>query len=166
MNDRFLIRGKSLDKRGKELQKGDWVMGAYSPYCANGTPSEFEDEHGTYPAIYESRLHDVSIGAKSQARHSRWVRVDPSTIGQCTGLKDCAGELIFEGDIIQVSDYPSDSLTICVTWYGIHAGFNLMGLNTEVFCVVGNIYDETSGTFKDGRKWKLKGMEFIYTEEL
>lgn len=46
---------------------------------------------------------------------------------------------IEEWDVIMGID---DSLTIVVTWYNIHAGFNLMGLNTEAFEIIGNIHDD------------------------
>ena len=105
MDDRFIFRAKSLDHYGNKLKAGDWVYGAYTAYCMAGSPSEFEDEHGTYPAIYASEVHDTSRnGAKSTSRHSRWVRVDPRTVGQSTGQPDAAAKTIFEGDLLQDVD--------------------------------------------------------------
>ena len=89
MEDRHLFRGKSLDEIGN-IKVGDWVQGAYSPHCTVGSPSRFKDEHGAFPAIYVSDLHDIDLyGDKPRtARISRWIRVDPATVGHfCIGCE-------------------------------------------------------------------------------
>ena len=44
--------------------------------------------------------------------------VIPETIGQCTGLKDKNGELIWEGDIIEHHNYPLSKIVYCETLGG------------------------------------------------
>ena len=67
--DRFLSKAKRVDN-------GEWVVGYY--FKVNYTICEV----GYY--IMQDKSHDVAI--------------DPSTLCQCTGLKDKNGVLIFEGD--------------------------------------------------------------------
>ena len=159
MDDRFIFRAKSLDHHGNKLKAGDWVYGAYTAYCMAGSPSEFEDEHGTYPAIYAPEIHDVTTGGVAgTSRHSRWVRVDPGTVGQCTGLKDKNGKLVFEEDI--VNRLKPDALTgeHIVIWANlkwmlsrigklnpdIHSEnnfFPIINVRNEFLEIIGNIHD-------------------------
>lgn len=82
MQDRFKFRGIRLDN-------GQWCDGSYlylqnaPQYKWNGDKTlTKEDVH------YIIDENDVNYG------------VDPETVGQCTGLKDKNGKLIYESDVV------------------------------------------------------------------
>ena len=65
------------------LDNGKWACGYY-----------YEDNGNTY--IIENRSKD-SVLNRNEA-----VLIDPSTVCQSTGLKDCEGKEVWEGDIVDV----------------------------------------------------------------
>lgn len=73
--------------KAKRLDNGEWVIGD---------------------------LMRESYGARIIERTSKttnWIAVDPNTVCQFTGLKDCKGNEVWEGDIIK-DPYTSEKNTI------------------------------------------------------
>lgn len=133
MENRFLSRGKRIDN-------GEWVEGYlivdekdYSKYFIGYVLGTNEDV----------TPHDLDA-----------VQVDPSTICQCTGLKDKNGKLIWENDIIECKDGKHNFQTQ-IEWDAYCAGFIFQDTETSAVGldaitanglyseskVVGNIFD-------------------------
>ena len=99
--------------RGKRLDNGEWVYGslllignlAYI-YVGDSCPSEVNFEY-------------------------EFIDVDPATVGQYTGLKDKKWTMIFEGDILLLSDGKSHSEDVVVE-HGLY-GWTFYNPQTATF---------------------------------
>lgn len=118
--------------KAKRIDNGEWVKGAVL----------FHDTDAT--TIFNQHMGDGSL---------QGFEVNPSTICQCTGLKDKNGKKIWENDILMAhldESYPEDTTYETVEW-GV-AGWVTHEANStdreyldkfdlEHFEVVGNIFD-------------------------
>lgn len=120
---------KKIKFKAKRLDGKGWIEG--TPICINGKP------------------YGIMIGEKESPD------IDPSTICQFTGLKDCKGNEIWEHDLLQSQ---KTKAIYEVVWYedggfvvkdsvgGGHL-FNFLGsiLSVFKFKVVGNKFDRKEG---------------------
>ena len=84
MKDRYLFKAKMIDN-------GEWVTGQY----VKGLDMYGKEVH----LIFEPTTIFYSSGETDV-----WSEIDPSTICQCTCLKDKNGKLIWENDIVEYWD--------------------------------------------------------------
>lgn len=99
--------------------------------------------------IYGSLLDEKSVGIVAiQDEDCHVYAVEPESVGQYTGFRDCEGHEIYEGDVIQVvtkNPYWAFKKNYAVEW-GLD-GFNLDGdtlyswFKFHTLKVIGNIYD-------------------------
>ena len=122
---------ENIKFKAKRLDNGKWVYGYF--YKENGN---------TY--IIEDRQKD-SVLNRNEA-----VLIDPSTVCQFTGLKDCEGKEVWEGDIVEFETYDlykGNVKTEAVIEY-ISTGYVAVTNNipyslcTKCIKVVGNKFDK------------------------
>lgn len=115
--------------RGKRVDSGEWVNGYYASI-------------GEYQYILTGKLELIP------SPNFEHFLVNPETVSQFTGLLDCNGARIFEGDIV-TGRFQDKKITGCVK-YGDDASFYIyrkglfnIGLNNADIwlTVIGNIYD-------------------------
>ena len=89
MEDRYLFKGKRLDN-------GEWVQGNLIQSC-----DATDGWESIIIPVKNSNMFTKHIGhGYGNLGFENWYRVNPSTICQCTGLKDKNGKLIWENDVV------------------------------------------------------------------
>lgn len=99
MEDRYLFKAKRLDN-------GEWVQGNLIQSC-----DATDGWESIIIPVKNSNMFTKHIGhGYGNLGFENWYRVNPSTICQCTGLKDKNGKLIWENDVVAYWDtYSTDS---------------------------------------------------------
>lgn len=118
---------ENIKFKAKSIYNGEWVYG---------------------DLLHQSDGTHIYMG-KSEGGHTLCPRVDPSTVCQFTGLKDCKGNEIWEGDIISS---PHFERVATVKWDDSLCGFKCSD-------VTGNI-NFSFTAIAHCSEWSIVGNEF------
>lgn len=129
MNDRYLFKAKSIDN-------GEWVQGCYI-YDVERDCSESLNK-------FAHRMQPLYAQAYAEP-------IDPSTLCQCTSLKDKNGNLIWENDIVDFLGHKGTVVFECgsfgiayktpIDWNGIEANIKpITGCDNRLYACENDNY--------------------------
>jgi len=122
MEDRYLFKAKTakvVDEYNNDVEDGVWVHGSLRCDVGKYTIFQFETERADY-VEYE---------------------IDPSTICQCTGLKDKNGKLIWENDIMKYEWFRMPRVDVVKYAPPMFTYSKVVRWDLGIDEVIGNIFD-------------------------
>lgn len=113
--------------RGKDSDTGEWRYGYYVQHEKVTLCPVYENKEAFEKAVVENTEHYIIFDGFSDWNMPRAfyrADVDGKTVGQYTGMKDCNGKEIYDGDIVK-----ADFNDLGIVKLGEHSGENKEAIN-------------------------------------